>query len=363
VAVNDMFHFVGAPGHEGVGTVFVYDSDNASDAISEIVPFQGSPGDEFGSAIDVSGNTLLVGAPVNEIDGILGGRAFVYRYASDQELWIQEDDLEAVAPSDLDYFGSSVALAQDLAVVGAPGDDEMGSNAGAVLVFRRDGVDWSFVTKLLAPESAGGERFGESIATDGDYVLVGSPYGLSEESRTGLAYLFSSDSSSFKLQKRFFPESTAAEQGFGSSVALEEGFAFVGAPGPGNSEAPGGTVSIFDMETDDSAASQVLVSGSTAAEQGFGASFDSHSGLVVVGSHRQIGDHLGPGSAGVYSRNGQSWDLLSPLPGSKDSKADGFGMSVSISSGLAAVGAAGDGTSGPNAGAVYFFSGDSEGWK
>ncbi len=362
VAVSEDYRFVGAPGHGGPGTVFVFASDGDSDPLTSFVPFQGSTGDEFGRALDADGDAILVGAPVSEIDGILGGRAFVW-YSPDQNLWIQEDDLQALAPSDLDYFGSSVALYADLAVVGSPGDDEEGSNAGAAFVFRRDASGWSFVAKLLASDVAAGDRFGESVATNGHQIIVGSPFAFGASTRTGAAYVFRPAGSSFELEQRLLPDRSNREQTFGASVTLEDGFAFIGAPGPGNPDAPGGTVSIFSLVDDVSTLAEILTSGPSVSEAGFGASLDSFSGFLMVGSQRFVGDHPGPGSAWIYSGSGSSWTLLSPLTGSDVNRADGFGKSVSISSGLASVGAAGDATSGPNAGAAYFYSGDSDNWR
>jgi len=305
---------------------------------------------------------VLVGAPVAEVDGILGGRAFIYRYSQDQNLWIQEDDLQALAPSDLDYFGSSVALNADLAVVGSPGDDEQGSNAGAAFVFRRGTLGWSFVAKLLASDGAGGDRFGESVATDGLQIIVGSPFAFGADTRTGAAYVFRPAGSSFELDRRVLPEKSNSGQEFGASVTLGDGFAFVGAPGSGNPDAPGGTVSIFSLAEDVSGPAEILSLGPSTSESGFGASLDSFSGFLIVGSQRYFGDHPGPGSATVFT-GGPSWTLLSSLIGSDANRADGFGKSVSISSTLASVGASGDATSGPNAGAAYFFYGNSDGWR
>lgn len=361
--MSESFRFVGAPGHGETGAVFVYGPELTSAPHTSIVPFQGALGDEFGRALDAEDDAVLIGSPVSEIDGILGGRAFIYRYSPDQDLWIQEEDLQALAPSDLDYFGSSVALKGDLAVIGSPGDDEKGSNAGAAFVFRRADSGWAFVTKLLASDVAGGDRFGESIATDGVRIIVGSPFAFGSDARSGAAYLFEPSGSSFGLGQRFVPQSPNAEQEFGASVALVDGFAFIGAPGQGNPDALGGIVAIFDVDGGAAAPVSILTSGSATTEAGFGAALDLFDEFLLVGSQRSFGDHPGPGSAHVFSGGGSAWALLSSFTGSDVSRADGFGKSVSISSNVVSVGAAGDGASGPNSGSAYFFSGDSDGWK
>jgi hypothetical protein len=356
---------VGAPGHSESGAVFVFGTGSRPEASSIIIPFQGNPGDGFGSSLDLLDSMVLIGSPISEIDGVLGGAAFIYRYDAEQGLWIQEDNLEADAPSDLDYFGTSVALSENMAVVGSPGDDQLGSNAGAAFVFTRDVAGWALAAKLVAPEGAEGDRFGEGVAIDGDLILVGGPFGSGDHPRTGIAHLFSVSDGSFEPVGRLDPPSSEADQGFGAGVDLKGGFAFVGAPGPGNLDAPGGTVTIFgiDNASVDPQPIQVLQSGDSVVDEGFGNSLEYEAGFLIVGSQRTVGDHLGPGSAHVFERSGGTWSELSALVGSEASKADGFGGSVSISAEYAAVGAPGDGTSGPNSGSVYFYRGSSAGWR
>ena len=362
VEVTDDFKFVGAPGHGGSGTVLVFERPAGGQPTASMTPFQGVTGDLFGTALSARGDAILVGAPVSELDGILAGRAFVYRYSPDQDLWLQEEDLAAVEPHDLDRFGASVALSRDLAVVGAPGDDEIGSNAGAAYVYAFDGAGWTYLAKLIPQDGNVGDRFGESVAIGGNRVIVGSPYAVHEATRPGAAYVFAVSDTSVILERRLDPESINSDQGFGSSVALSGSHAFVGAPGGGNPEATGGTVSIFDLNTDSAGPASTLVGGSTSTEAGFGASIDMDGEFLMIGAQRPVGDHAGPGSAYIFSGSGAAWQLLSDLPGSDAARADGFGGSVAIKSGAAAVGAAGDSGSGPDAGAAYFYTGDSGGW-
>ena len=73
-----------------------------------------------------------------------------------------------------DYFGWSVALSGDYALVGAYKDDDNGSSSGSAYVFVRSGSSWSQQAKLLASDGAADDRFGYSVALSGDYALVGA---------------------------------------------------------------------------------------------------------------------------------------------------------------------------------------------
>ncbi|EJK67638.1 hypothetical protein THAOC_11302, partial [Thalassiosira oceanica] len=75
-----------------------------------------------------------------------------------------------------DEFGRSVAIYGDTIVVGAPCDDDNGENSGSAHVFVRSGEEWTHQAKLLAPDGAEYDCFGDSVAIYGDTIVVGAPY-------------------------------------------------------------------------------------------------------------------------------------------------------------------------------------------
>ena len=92
-----------------------------------------------------------------------------------------------------DQFGISVALSGDTAVVGANGEDAGGTNAGAAYVLQRDqgGADnWGQVTKLTASDAQANDFFGISVALSGDTAVVGANEEDAGGSGAGAAYVF-----------------------------------------------------------------------------------------------------------------------------------------------------------------------------
>ena len=73
-----------------------------------------------------------------------------------------------------DIFGVAVAIDGDYALVGASGDDDMGSNAGAAYVFKHDSNAWQEHAKLTASDGEADHEFGISVAISGNYALVGA---------------------------------------------------------------------------------------------------------------------------------------------------------------------------------------------
>lgn len=144
--------------------VFVRDGDAWIEQ-GRLVP--GSGADGFGFAVALSGDLAIVGSEGD--DGPGGAFVFVRSAGS----WAQEATLDAESVTGDDRFGASVAISGHIALVGAPRDDELGEDAGAVYVFVRNEDTWSLQTKLADPDPEDGARFGTSVALDGNVGVVG----------------------------------------------------------------------------------------------------------------------------------------------------------------------------------------------
>jgi len=103
----------------------------------------------FGSEVSVSGNTALIAAPRNDEIDDDAGAAFVF--VNTGGTWVLQQKLLAPDGAERDFFGTSVSLSDDTAVVGARGDDDAGSSSGAAYVFVRSGSTWTLEQKLVAP--------------------------------------------------------------------------------------------------------------------------------------------------------------------------------------------------------------------
>jgi hypothetical protein len=167
-------------------------------AETELTASDGAFSDTFGSAVAISGDTAVVGAPrddhaVNaEWDK---GSAYVFeRDAGGEGAWGEVAKLTASDAAENDFFGASVAMDGDRLVVGAWNDD----GKGAAYVFERDAGAWSEVAKLTASDAAADDGFGDPVAIDGDTVVVGAVLDDHEvnggdEDEKGSAYVFERD--------------------------------------------------------------------------------------------------------------------------------------------------------------------------
>ncbi|MCK4759481.1 MAG: FG-GAP repeat protein, partial [Candidatus Aminicenantes bacterium] len=150
--------------------------------------------DRFGTSVGISGDNVVVGAHYEDGIGTDYGAAYVFgRNQGGPDNWGQVTKLTAAIPENAAYFGYSVAVNGDFAIVGAYGEDSGGTNRGAVYVFDRDygGPDaWGQVAKLTASDDENGDEFGSSVSIDGDYAIVGTRYEDGGGTSRGAAYIY-----------------------------------------------------------------------------------------------------------------------------------------------------------------------------
>jgi carbonic anhydrase/acetyltransferase-like protein (isoleucine patch superfamily) len=165
--------------------------------------------------------------------------------------WTEQAKLVAADGSCADYFGSSVALHGDTALVGAAGDDVVtqscpagGGGQGAAYVFVRDTVGtWTQQAKLVAIDGQGADLFGHAVSLVGSTALIGAVGHFRREdpsdprsalSEGGAAYVFSGSAGNWTHQAKLVANDVEPNR-FGESVALDGGIAVVGASLAGGS--------------------------------------------------------------------------------------------------------------------------------
>ncbi|MCP3906135.1 MAG: hypothetical protein GY715_21130, partial [Planctomycetes bacterium] len=196
-------------GASSYGAAYVFEHDGAAwSEVVKLTPPIGSFVSYFGTSVDLEDSLAVIGAPGGSANP--AGAAFVYR--REGGAWVWEATLTS-APEEFDRFGAAVALHGSRIVVGAPGDDEAGAQAGAVYVFEKIGSDWTEIDKLVPPSSVEGE-FGTSVTVWGDRIVGGAP-----DHATGTAYLFTLDQGQWVGTEIANPEPYF---GYGVAVAIQD---------------------------------------------------------------------------------------------------------------------------------------------
>lgn len=159
---------------------------------AKLIASDGGDYDRFGYSIALDGDTALIGATgANDSNGDRAGSAYVFTRSAGG--WTQQTKLIAHNGDDGDGFGNSVALDGDTAVIGASRDeDPNGWKAGSAYVFTHSAGSWTQQTKLIADDGGRADRFGESVALDGNTALIGAPQNEgSTGGHAGSTYVFS----------------------------------------------------------------------------------------------------------------------------------------------------------------------------
>lgn len=152
----------------------------------ELLASDGDASDLFGWSVAVDGDTAIVGASHDEGSGpIQSGSAYVFRY--DGATWVEEAKVTPPDPQPIGLFGQSLAIMTDTALVGAPGTYIPYPQAGAAYIFRRDGSKWALQAELTAFEPAGYQWFGASVSLADNTAVVGAPQ---DDGAIGAAYVF-----------------------------------------------------------------------------------------------------------------------------------------------------------------------------
>jgi hypothetical protein len=216
--------------------------------VQKFAPADGAASDYFGWAVGISGNRVVIGAPYHDAFGANEGTAYVY------ESGVFAAKLDGFVATAGDRFGFSVAIDADFIVVGAPYNDFNGgmTNAGVVIAFKRDpGTDlWGEYGTLLPSSPGWDEKFGWSVATYAGQAVVGAPFrdeGMAVDS--GAAYLFSPIPVFAGAETRkFLPHDVANYKQFGTSVAFTGTRALVGADGASFLPDYAGAVYVFEKD-------------------------------------------------------------------------------------------------------------------
>jgi cysteine-rich repeat protein len=238
VAIDGDTVVVGAPG--GDCAVVFQRSSGAWTVATRLAP--ASPGVRFGQSVDVSGDIAIVGAPgiIQAATCSPRGNAFVYSRGA--EGWQLDSDVQDPSADGASCFGSAVALDGQTAAVGAPADDAAGTGAGAVYVIEPSDNVWQITASLLAAPAPPAEAFGSSVALDANVLLIGAPGAAGYLFERSLAAQASAaNASPWTLLRTLLPPPGVDLESslFAYSAALAPGHLALGAPGQQVAGVPG----------------------------------------------------------------------------------------------------------------------------
>ena len=355
VAISGNYAIVGAPfdddGGSGSGSAYIFKRDGTDwNQEDKIVATDAAADDYFGNSVAISGDYAIVGARGVADGGYLSGAAYIFK--RDGTSWDQEDKIVATDPAANDLFGWSVSIDGNYAVVGARGDDDGGSASGSAYIFKRDGTSWDQEDKITAEDAAADDYFGRFVSIDGDYAIVSAYL----EGVGGSAYIFKRDGTDWSQEDKITAEDAANSDDFGYSVSISGDYAIVGAYHDNDGGTSSGSAYIFKRDGTDWSQEDKIVATDPAASDFFGISVSISGDYAIVGAYRDDDGDYDTGSAYIFKRDGTSWNQTSKIVASDAASGDYLGNSVSIDGDYAIVGADQDDDEGSQSGSAYIYS-------
>lgn len=332
IAASNGRAVVGAPGHAGPGPAFAHQGAaylyvfNAATASWDVEgSLYGSAGDEeYGSCVAMGGTTAVIGSPGRDSDQ---GAVEVYVWSAGLG-WTLQSTVTPSVSADGDRFGAACSVVGDTLVVGAPGR----TGGGGVYVFQRTGSNWLQQSLVVPVEAVMGDEFGSSVAVStigaDTYFVSGAPGRDESAANSGAAYYFrrASGVSTWSPDGKVTRMGPAANDGWGTQVALSGGVSGV--------SAPGAAVSSFVTRT--------FIGGSAYAWVR-GAELVGGRAVAISGSLALVGRDSGVGSVTPYVLVGATWSPQSAVgPSPPTTTGMKFGDAVAITGTRALVGAPND---------------------
>ncbi|WP_223787329.1 FG-GAP repeat protein [Marinicella meishanensis] len=362
VAIDGNTALVGAfkadhpSGAADVGAAYVYArTQQGWQPQAKLMTADGLAGDSFGGRVALSGHVAAIGAIGHGAVGPDAGAVYVFNRAGSS--WKQQAKLLATDGAAGDAFGQSLAIAGDTLVIGAPHDDVHGESSGSVYLFNRVAGSWQQHMKLTAPDGAAGDVFGISLDLDGDTLLIGADLHDAQAMDAGAAYVFVRDVDTWRLQDKLMADDGGQTDLFGVRVALSGDTALISARRDDDERmgVDAGSAYVFVRQGDQWQQQAKLTAPDGAADDRFGQAVAIEGDQAVISAMHQ--DDLGANSGAVYVYVHQQgvWQFQSKHTASDGAAGDLFGWAVSMSGQGWLVGATRHDQAGQESGAAYLF--------
>lgn len=319
--------------------------DCSTSGVSEFNPVAdetGAAGDRFGSKVSISGNYAITGASLDDI-GVNADQGSASIYQHNGSNWVLMQKITDATGAAGDNFGSAVSISGNYAIVGAYLDD-VGANTdqGSASIYRYNGSTWVLMQKITDATGAPGDAFGISVSISGNYAITGSAGDdVGAVLNQGSASVYQYNGTNWILMNKITDASGAADDFFGATVSISNNYVIVGSylddVGANTDQ---GSASFYQYNGSNWVFMQKQPDATGAANDNFGLSVSISGNYAIVGAWLDDGvGGLRQGSASIYQYNGTNWVLMNKLTDAAGAAYDYFGSAVCISGNYAIVGA------------------------
>ncbi len=320
--------------------------------------------DNFGYHAAIDGNTLLVGAHKADIDTVKDA-GVAYVYVLGEKGWYQQAKLVAEPFFKNDTLGGNVALKGNVAMLGAIGRNTKAKASGAVIFFERRSNSWIQRQVVTAPDAKSGDAFGQAIALNDSYLVVGSPRNDVLEEDSGAVYIYKRVNEAWRYQTKLSAIDGKKGDLFGISVAISGNTILVGADLHDEKAENAGAVYVYVLDGNKWKQEAKLLASDGGKTDIFGVRVAISGNTALISARRDDIEGIGvdAGSAYIFERHGHHWTEIAKFT-SPDGKADDrFGRGVALNEDTAIISAMHHDANGTDTGAVYIYNKGRKGWR
>lgn len=379
VAIHGHTTVVGAYAEGNGGSVYVFTLLNERggtgpnwNQVGILTAEDDSTDDYFGYAVAVNNNTIFVGAYRSDLSGTDSGAVYIFNSnPSSGEGYKVSSTLTSLMPVNNEYFGYAIATRDGLIVVGAYGNNDKGSSAGAVYIYTCNRQIATGITtcqngiRIYSSDATSHDLFGSAVAVQGDTIVVGAHGDEPKGTASGSAYVFIYDTGSraWSQDTKLVGSKVDSHDYFGYSVSVYEGYLIIGAyQGDGHHEASG-VVYIFQQsarrlgnaQLSDWYEVDILMAKDSHTASYFGYAVSIYQDKLIIGAPGDDTIVVSAGSAYAYENLHSGWRFVYKMYG-KGSEYDSFGCAVALYRCIAVAGSLlGDGSV-TDSGTAYVFT-------
>jgi len=356
VAISNDTIVVGAAGFDDAngtdsGSIYVFTRTGTIwTEQANLTASDGAAKDLFGEGVAIAGNTIVVGSYGDDDKGEHSGSAYVFTRMG--TTWTKQAKLTASDGAAEDMFGRRVAISNDTIVVGGAhwDDNDNCDRSGSAYVFTGSGTNWTEQAKLTASDGAVEDYFGGSVAIAEDTIVVGADGDNDKGEHSGSAYVFTRTGTTWTEQAKLTASDGAAEDLFGRFVAISNDTIVVGAHWDDNDNGDrSGSAYVF-THTGTTWTEQAKLTASDGEEgDRFGGS------VAIAGDTIVVGAYWASGSLYIFTRTGTTWTQQDKLMASDGAVGDYFGISLAFADDTIVVGAVEDNDDGDKSGSTYIY--------
>ncbi|MYD55111.1 MAG: hypothetical protein F4W96_12540 [Chloroflexi bacterium] len=326
LAIDDGRIVIGAPYEDGLredgsriddsGVAYIYEKVNGEwTRTGTLLPQTPYSGASFGWSVAISGERIAVSAWEAPLFGMQTGSVTIF--TQHKGLWRAEAVLQPAEASERMMFGRDIELQGNVLAVGAPGDDTIAEDAGAVYVWHYYNDEWNFAGRLVAADGIAHDRLGSQVALHQPWLAAGAYDHDDPFWSAGATYVWKLDNL-WEFHAKLEASDMQPGDWFGYSVDIQGDFMVIGAPHRGHPETGtyrSGAAYAFELTEDQWLEVGVLgpVDAVEAGERAeFGWVTEIHGTTAVVGAWLADTDAGGvdAGAAAVYEipTNGEDAD-------------------------------------------------------